>query len=90
MGYGIFYSHLEGEAARRNRPVEEILEEGSCLQLKDLAIDGKDLMALGFHPGPELGKCLQALLNQVLDGAVSNEKEALLQKAREHLSEVPL
>ena len=70
--------------------VEEILEEGSCLQLKDLAIDGKDLMALGFHPGPELGKCLQALLNQVLDGAVSNEKEALLQKAREHLTEVPL
>jgi tRNA nucleotidyltransferase (CCA-adding enzyme) len=70
--------------------VEEILAEGSCLQLKDLAIDGKDLMALGFHPGPELGKCLQALLNQVLDGAVSNEKEALLQKAREHLTEVPL
>ena len=70
--------------------VEEILAEGSCLQLKDLAIDGKDLMALGFHPGPELGKCLQALLNQVLDGAISNEKEALLQKAREHLTEVPL
>ena len=31
MGYGIFYSHLEGEAARRNRPVEEILKEAAAL-----------------------------------------------------------
>lgn len=31
MGYGIFYSHLKSEAARRNRPVEEILREAADL-----------------------------------------------------------
>ena len=67
--------------------IEEILAEGSCLQLKDLAVDGRDLMELGFHPGPELGKCLDALLNQVLDGNLPNEKEALLEKARHFLAE---
>jgi hypothetical protein len=44
-------------------------------------------MELGFHPGPELGKCLDALLNQVLDGNLPNEKEALLEKARHFLAE---
>ena len=68
------------------RMIGEILAENACLHIKDLAINGSDLIALGFTPGPELGNCLQELLNLVLDEAVANEKNALLEKAREVLT----
>lgn len=61
----------------------ELKAENACLSLKDLAINGNDLMALGFH-GKELGTCLDALLEQVVDERLPNEKEALLDWAAEN------
>ena len=66
--------------------IRDILAESTCLRIKDLAVKGNDLMALGYAPGPELGQCLERLLNLVLDEAVANEKSALLEKAREFLT----
>ena len=62
--------------------VGQLLEEESCLTLKSLAVNGRDLMALGIPAGKELGKCLQALLDGVLDERLPNEKEALLEAAK--------
>ncbi|MDD5952842.1 MAG: HD domain-containing protein [Oscillospiraceae bacterium] len=56
----------------------EILAQQQCFQLRDLAVNGKDLLALGIPPGPELGQLLNQLLAAVIDGAVPNEKEPLL------------
>lgn len=70
-----------------HRLLEEILQEASCLSVKDLAIDGHDLMALGLS-GPALGQILNALLEQVLDEQLPNEKSALLQAARQKITEV--
>lgn len=61
----------------------ELKAEDACLGLKDLAVNGNDLMALGFH-GKELGTCLDALLEQVVDERLPNEKEALLDWAAEN------
>ena len=58
----------------------EILAEESCLKIKDLAVNGHDLMEIGFT-GRAIGQCLQALLDQVLDEQIPNEKTALLQAA---------
>ena len=55
------------------------------LQIRDLAIDGHDLMELGFEAGPALGECQKQLLEKVLSGEIPNEKEALLQKSQEIL-----
>ena len=66
--------------------LEEILAQNACLGLKDLAVNGKDLMAIGFPADPRLGKCLQQLLEQVLDEQLPNERAALLQAAKEYLS----
>lgn len=57
--------------------LEEIRQEDACLTVKDLAVDGNDLMALGLT-GRAIGQTLQELLEQVLDEALPNEKEALL------------
>ena len=59
----------------------EIKAENSCLSLKELAVNGHDLMALGYT-GIAVGQCLNALLEQVLDEKLPNEKEALLTFAK--------
>ena len=59
----------------------QLLESENCFRLKDLAVNGQDLLDLGFHPGKPLGSCLQWLLEQVLEQALPNEKNALLEAA---------
>ena len=60
------------------RLVAQIQAENACLSLKDLAVNGRDLVALGFQ-GPAIGKTLHYLLEQVLEENLPNEKNALLE-----------
>ena len=55
----------------------EIEAENACLSLRNLAINGHDLMALGFS-GRAIGSCLNDLLEQVMDEKLPNERNALL------------
>ena len=61
----------------------ELKAEDACLSLKDLAVNGNDLMALGYR-GKAIGTCLNALLEQVVDERMPNEKKALLAFAAEN------
>lgn len=67
--------------------IREILQEDSCLSQKDLAVNGRDLLLLGFLPGPKIGQCLSHLLERVLDETLPNEKNALLEAAKTFLQE---
>ncbi len=60
----------------------EILAGDDCFCLRDLAVNGHDLLALGWQPGPEVGRILQALLEDVVADRVPNEREALLREAK--------
>ena len=64
-----------------SRIIQEILEEAACFSIRDLSINGSDLLKLGFAPGPKLGECLTQLLQLVQEDAIPNEKSALLQQA---------
>ena len=66
--------------------VQQLEKEEGRLQIRDLALDGHDLMELGFAPGPALGECQKQLLELVLNGEIPNEKEFLTQKAKEILN----
>ena len=59
----------------------EILAENACLSVKDLAVNGHDLMALGFR-GREIGEMLDGLLAQVLEEVLPNQREDLLTAAK--------
>jgi tRNA nucleotidyltransferase (CCA-adding enzyme) len=64
--------------------VARVVAAGAALQVRDLAINGRDLITeLGMKPGPMLGKVLEALLELVLADPALNEREALLRAARE-------
>ena len=66
------------------RLLEQIRQENACLSLKDLAVNGRDLMELGIR-GKALGQMLNQLLEQVLDENLPNEREALRAFAKENV-----
>jgi hypothetical protein len=51
-------------------------------RLGDLAVDGNDLIALGYPPGPAIGHTLRLLLREVVDDPSLNERGTLLDRAR--------
>ena len=56
------------------------VSSGACLSLKDLAVNGGDITALGVE-GMQVGKILTALLTEVTEGRLPNTRAALLQEA---------
>ena len=61
--------------------LEEIRAENACLTVKDLAVSGHDLIALGLQ-GRAIGQSLNALLEQVIDETLPNERDALLEAVK--------
>jgi len=71
------YGDLEAEIKYKNR-VYEVLSKKPPLSVKDLAIDGHDVMRiLGIPPGKKVGEVLNFLLEKVLEDPKLNEKEKL-------------
>ncbi len=62
--------------------VKAIREADACISLRTLAVKGDDLMAIGIPKGREIGRILSELLDSVMDEALPNEREALLEAAR--------
>jgi tRNA nucleotidyltransferase/poly(A) polymerase len=52
-------------------------------RLGDLAVDGRDLIELGYTPGPAIGRTLRELLKEVVDDPACNDKDELLRRAKE-------
>ena len=73
---------VQGEIDRAEAILNQLLAEGACVSLGQLAVNGRDLLGLGLS-GPAVGKALQALLDAVLDETLPNEREALLNTARQ-------
>ena len=67
--------------SRLRQLIAEIEAENACLHIKDLAVNGNDLMAPGLS-GREIGTALNRLLELVLDEQLPNEKQALLAAVR--------
>lgn len=61
---------------------DKILERDECLTLKDLTINGNDLIQIGIKPGTQIGEALSYLLELVLEQPDLNEKEQLLEICR--------
>ncbi len=60
----------------------QLRQEAACLTTRDLAINGHDLLALGFAPGPRIGTVMKSLLEQVQDERLPNARQALLDAAQ--------
>ncbi len=91
----IFRAHIADDSAKQpfcleRIPVaeqaiamaEKIAAEMPCVSLKQLAVRGEDLRGI-VPPSPEMGRILNALLGEVIDGVTPNERSALLKRASE-------
>jgi len=58
---------------------DDIIARGDCVTIKDLAINGKDLMERGVKQGPEIGNILNELLDKVIDNPELNSRDTLLE-----------
>ena len=86
--------HKEADVRGKGREAEDELaqlaafratlerERSSPHRVRDLAIRGDDLLALGYRPGPELGRALQTLLHEVVGDPSLNTREWLTGEAR--------
>jgi tRNA nucleotidyltransferase (CCA-adding enzyme) len=80
---------LRGKRVRRSEldavaRLRELLvqERPKPHRLRDLAVDGADLIDLGYSEGPELGRLLDSLLDDVVDDPALNTRDELLARAR--------
>ena len=61
---------------------DRIIEKQVCVQKKDLALNGKDLLELGVPQGKKVGEILDLLFAQVIEEPVKNTREELLTEAK--------
>ncbi len=62
--------------------LDEVLSSQGAYQVSMLAVSGRDVIAAGVPQGPEVGRILSALLEEVIEGRLENTKEALLARIR--------
>ncbi|HIX89886.1 MAG TPA: HD domain-containing protein [Candidatus Agathobaculum pullicola] len=72
-------THPENVAAlwETERRMNTALAQDACLSLRQLAVNGNDMTALGLR-GPAVGAMLHSLLDAVVDGTLDNTRQALL------------
>jgi tRNA nucleotidyltransferase (CCA-adding enzyme) len=66
------------ELAAYEYGLDRMIAARPVFTLKQLAVNGDDLLAAGYRPGKEIGTALQFLLDAVIDGKCENNKAALL------------
>ena len=62
--------------------LDEILNEKECFSLRDLAVNGTDMMSIGLA-GRDIGRALNACLTAVMEEKLPNERAALLEYAEQ-------
>ena len=71
-----------GKLLELRERVDRVLQEKSAMGLKDLAVNGGDLIALGIPAGKKMGAVLRELFETVTDDPAMNDKAALLNLAK--------
>jgi len=64
----------------------ENLGAGYCTDKKHLAVNGGDLIKAGVEKGPDMGRVMEKLLDDVIDEPSENDKKTLLSKAHKYAS----
>ena len=63
--------------------MKEIINKKECFSVKNLEINGHDLIDLGCPQSRKIGEILNKLLISVINGEIKNERDTLLSEAKE-------
>lgn len=64
----------------------EIIQQNQCIKISDLNVDGNDMLKIGFS-GEGVGEILNALLEEVIEENIPNERDKLLEYAQKNYAE---
>ncbi|MDF2566694.1 MAG: poly(A) polymerase [Oscillospiraceae bacterium] len=78
----VFHERLD-ELNEISKILDEIIVEQECFSLKDLAINGNDLIEIGLS-GKQIGEMLEHLLHAVMEEKTKNEYGSLIEEAKKH------
>lgn len=75
------YKRVEklAQIAQNEADFLEITAKGECVSLKNLAVNGSDLIGCGIQPGKQIGELLNLMLDEVVEHPENNDKIYLLQ-----------
>lgn len=76
------------ELSEIRKLLKDILAENDCFSLKNLVVNGRDIIALGIPEGKRVGEILEWLLNEVIEERLENERKILLEKAQEYKTSI--
>ena len=68
----------EAAVERAIAAIERDVDQAVPLAIQELALAGRDLVTLGWRPGPDIGRALRRLLEAVWEDAVPNDRERLI------------
>ncbi|MBQ4312823.1 MAG: HD domain-containing protein [Clostridia bacterium] len=70
---------------RAEKLLDRLISETRCYDISQLAVGGRDLIAIGYPEGKLLGNALRRMLDMVIDGKCENDRDALLSFAKGYL-----
>jgi putative nucleotidyltransferase with HDIG domain len=83
LGTGLDRGGFPSQLEELRERIDRLIASTQALQVRDLAIDGRDVMdALDISPGPRVGAALDALLDVVLERPEMNARELLFEELR--------
>ncbi len=77
LGLAVEYHSRLPHFEKLEEMTKQILSLQQCFSLKDLNINGIDVISLGLR-GKQIGNALDFALEAVIDGVIKNEKKALI------------
>lgn len=77
--YGEEITSCYYERYGRKEELDKILSEKPCYTVRQLAVTGREIIEAGCSEGPETGKYLKLVLNQVIDGKLGNTEREILE-----------
>lgn len=78
-----YYQDRHDKLERVKIILEDVLNDNECFSKKDLAINGTDLMQMGYPEGKQIGEIINKLIDIVLDDPTLNTKEKLVEIVKE-------
>ncbi|WP_028242906.1 CCA tRNA nucleotidyltransferase [Pseudobutyrivibrio ruminis] len=63
----------------------QVIAAGDCLRIKDLKVNGKDLIDMGVPQGQRIGEILKAVFDEVVDNPELNDRDYLLNRVKDML-----
>ena len=74
-----YYQTRHDKLERIKIILEEVLKDNECFSKKDLAINGTDLIKMGYPEGKQIGKIINKLVEMVLDNPELNNRDTLIE-----------